>query len=53
MQARYLKVKELIKVKIFKSEEHTNRLFKSANTLGMDMPFTEKQINEAKDELIQ
>jgi branched-chain amino acid aminotransferase len=40
------------KGKIFKSEEHTKRLFKSANTLGMDMPFTEKQINEAKDELI-
>ena len=36
------------KGKIFKSEEHTKRLFKSANTLGMDMPFTEKQINEAK-----
>jgi len=40
------------KGKIFKSEEHTKRLFKSANTLGMDMPFSEKQINEAKDELI-
>ena len=38
--------------KIFKSEEHTKRLFRSANTLGMDMPFTEKQINNAKDELI-
>ena len=41
------------KGKIFKSEEHTNRLFKSANTLGMEIPFTEKQINDAKDELIQ
>ena len=41
------------KGKIFKSEEHTNRLFKSANTLGKEIPFTEKQINDAKDELIQ
>ena len=41
------------KGKIFKSKEHTNRLFKSANTLGMEIPFTEKQINDAKDELIQ
>ncbi|MDA9864991.1 branched-chain amino acid aminotransferase [Pelagibacterales bacterium] len=41
------------KGKIFKSEEHTNRLFKSANTLGMEIPFTERQINDAKDELIQ
>ena len=41
------------KGKIFKSEEHTNRLFKSANTLGMEIPFTEKQINDAKGELIQ
>ena len=41
------------KGKIFKSEEHTNRLFKSANTLGMEIPFTEKQINYAKYELIQ
>ena len=41
------------KGKIFKSEEHTNRLFKSANTLGMEIPFTEKQINDVKDELIK
>ena len=41
------------KGKIFKSEEHTKRLFKSAATLGIDIPFSEDEINEAKDELIK
>ena len=39
--------------KIFKSEEHTKRLFKSAEIVGIKIPFTEEQINEAKDNLIK
>ncbi|MDC0032488.1 branched-chain amino acid aminotransferase [Pelagibacteraceae bacterium] len=38
--------------KIFKSEEHTKRLFKSAEIVGIKMPFSEGEINKAKDELI-
>ncbi|HEX3754782.1 MAG TPA: branched-chain amino acid aminotransferase [Rhizomicrobium sp.] len=32
---------------IFKLKEHTARLFKSAGILGMKIPFTEEQINQA------
>jgi len=39
--------------KIFKSEEHTKRLFKSAEIIGINIPFTEDEINEAKNELIR
>ena len=38
--------------KIFKSEEHTKRFFKSAEIIGMEIPFTYDQINKAKYELI-
>ena len=38
--------------KIFKSEEHTKRFFKSAEIIGIEIPFTENEINHAKDELI-
>tara|TARA_B100000674_G_scaffold218356_1_gene178995 strand:+ start:213 stop:1100 length:888 start_codon:yes stop_codon:yes gene_type:complete len=38
--------------KIFKSAEHTKRFFKSAETVGIKIPFTEEQINKAKDDLI-
>ena len=38
--------------KIFKSMEHTKRLFKSAEIVGIKIPFSEDEINEAKDELI-
>ena len=38
--------------KIFKSEEHTKRFFKSAKTVGIEIPFSEDQINKAKNELI-
>ena len=38
--------------KIFKSEEHTKRFFKSAEIIGMEIPFTHDQINKAKYELI-
>lgn len=33
--------------KIFKLKEHTERLFKSAEILGMTIPFTREQINQA------
>jgi len=32
---------------IFRLKEHTDRLFRSAKILGMDMPYTHEQINEA------
>ena len=35
--------------KIFKSEEHTKRLFKSAEIVGIKIPYTEAEINLAKD----
>ena len=38
--------------KIFKSEEHTKRLFKSAETIGIKIPYSEDEINNAKEELI-
>ncbi|MGL1919497.1 MAG: branched-chain amino acid aminotransferase [Hyphomicrobiales bacterium] len=33
--------------KIFKLEEHTERLFKSSEILGMEVPFTQAEINQA------
>ena len=39
--------------KIFKSEEHTKRFFKSAEIIGIEIPFSEDEINHAKDELIK
>ena len=39
--------------KIFKSKEHTKRLFNSAKIIGMKIPYTENEINKAKDELIK
>ncbi len=38
--------------KIFKSEEHTKRLFKSAETIGIKIPYTQEEINNAKNEVI-
>ncbi len=38
--------------KIFKSQEHTKRLFKSAETIGIKIPYTQEEINDAKDQLI-
>ncbi|HRK97796.1 MAG TPA: branched-chain amino acid aminotransferase [Alphaproteobacteria bacterium] len=38
---------------IFKSKEHTSRLFNSANILGMSIPFSEDQINAAKEETLK
>ena len=37
---------------IFKLEEHTERFFYSAKRMGFDIPFTQKQINEASKKII-
>ena len=37
---------------IFKSDEHTKRFFKSAETVGIKIPFSEEEINLAKENLI-
>mgnify|MGYP001490559964 FL=1 len=39
--------------KIFKSEQHTKRLFNSAKIIGINIPYTEETINEAKYQLIK
>tara|TARA_Y100001970_G_scaffold108102_1_gene135216 strand:- start:39979 stop:40863 length:885 start_codon:yes stop_codon:yes gene_type:complete len=39
--------------KIFKSEQHTNRLFNSAKIIGINIPYSEEEINEAKYQLIK
>jgi branched-chain amino acid aminotransferase len=39
--------------KIFKLEEHTDRLFESARLLDMKIPFTPQQINDASYETIK
>ncbi len=38
---------------IFKSEEHTKRFFKSAEIIGIVIPYSAEQINNAKKELIK
>ena len=38
--------------KIFKSKDHTERLFKSAKIMGIKIPFTQEEINKAKDSLL-
>ena len=39
--------------KIFKSKEHTERLFKSAEIMGIEIPFSREQIDNAKNDLLQ
>ena len=39
--------------KIFKLEEHTKRLFHSANTLGFELPFSESELNTASYEVLK
>ena len=39
--------------KIFKSDEHTKRLFNSAKIIGISIPFSEEEITIAKVELIE
>ena len=38
---------------IFKLEEHTQRLFHSAKRMDIKIPYSEEEINNAKDELIK
>ncbi|MCV0424516.1 MAG: branched-chain amino acid aminotransferase [Roseibium sp.] len=38
--------------RIFKSEEHTDRLLESAGMLGFEIPWTAEQINAAKEETL-
>jgi len=38
--------------RIFKLEEHTDRLFRSANILGYEVPFSKQEINDACNELV-
>ncbi len=38
--------------KIFKSKEHTERLFNSSEIMGIKIPFSHKQINNAKNDLL-
>nr|WP_298412074.1 branched-chain amino acid transaminase [uncultured Halomonas sp.] len=38
---------------IFRLKEHTNRLFDSAKILGMEMPFSKEQINEASRAVVR
>ena len=40
------------KGKIFKSSQHTKRLFNSARIIGITIPYTETEINQAKVDLI-
>jgi branched-chain amino acid aminotransferase len=39
--------------KIFKLEEHTKRFFKSAEIIGIKIPYSEEELNSAKKELIK
>ncbi|MTH98152.1 branched-chain amino acid aminotransferase [Roseibium sp. RKSG952] len=39
--------------RIFKSEEHTARLFESARTLGFDIPWSEAEVNATKDAVLK
>ena len=38
---------------IFKLQEHTERLFYSAKRMGINMPFNDKEINDASNEIIR
>ncbi len=39
--------------KIYKLEEHTNRLFFSAQRMGIDVPYTKDEMNNAQEETIK
>ena len=38
---------------IFRLQDHTNRLFNSAKIVGMDLPFTKEQINQAHIDVVK
>ena len=52
MQAAFLKEKEFMTSSIFKLEEHTSRLFYSAKRMGITIPYSEKEINDACNKII-
>ena len=39
--------------KIFKSEEHTKRFFNSAKIIGINIPYSQEEINIVKNDLIK
>jgi branched-chain amino acid aminotransferase len=39
--------------KIFKSEQHTQRFRKSAQIMDFDLPYTDEEINAAKDKVVE
>jgi len=53
MLVLYLRVKEFTIKKIFKLEEHTERLFYSAERMDMKIPYTQDQLNEACKEIVR
>lgn len=38
---------------IFKLKEHTDRLFRSAHIMGMDMPWSKEELNEAQKQVVR
>lgn len=38
---------------IFRLQDHTDRLFRSAHILGMDMPFSKEQLNQAQIDVVR
>ncbi len=38
---------------IFRLQEHTDRLFRSAHILGMKIPFTKEQVNQAQQQAVR
>ena len=39
--------------KIYKLEQHTDRLFHSAERMGMNIPFTKEELNKAQEDTIR
>ena len=52
MLALYLKVKEHMG-KIFKELEHTERLIRSANTLGFNIPYSIEEICKIRKDVVE
>ena len=38
---------------IYKLEKHTDRLFHSANRMGMEVPYTKNELNDAQEQIIR
>jgi branched-chain amino acid aminotransferase len=38
---------------IFRLQDHTDRLFRSAKILGMDLPFSKEQVNQAHLDVVK